>query len=391
MAGERGVPILLPWLLRSDQPKKGRTSIHVHSHPFKQTIARVFAALVVVTAMWQPAAHAATPPADLLQNNDFENPSAALEFEPVSDVEDTVAYTNVDPLDGTGSMKITVNDYGRLSGWHQYGWGSGPNASSVVFSAKLRVDSTTDPDVKLTVCAIAYFIDSQEPSTFCKQYPADQQVVDVRLALDTNNRQLNYLFPQFSLDNSGTVEAKVDDVHYEVFEAQLPPVPDGFELVDRLANNGFDDPAADLGFFPSSSFDGSVARTDTNPIIGDGSLHLTVNSFGRIGDLLLYGFGSGPFAHSVTLTAKLRVESSTVPGRTLNVCAIAYFLDSQEPATTCQQFAVDPNNVADVFVSLDTNGRQLNYIIPQFSMDNSGTISATVDSVHYYVVQPVTP
>ncbi|HEX7676803.1 MAG TPA: hypothetical protein VF713_01680, partial [Thermoanaerobaculia bacterium] len=130
------------------------------------TIARVFGALALVTAMWQPAAHAATPPVDLLQNNDFENPAAALEFEPVSDAEGTVAYTNVDPLDGTGSMKITVNDYGRLSGWYQYGWGSGPNASSVVFSAKLRVDSTTEPNVKLTVCAIAYFMDSQEPSSF---------------------------------------------------------------------------------------------------------------------------------------------------------------------------------------------------------------------------------
>lgn len=354
-------------------------------------MARVLAVLALsVSAFWQPAARAATP-ADLLQNHDFENPEAALDFEPSSEVEGTVAYTNVDPINGTGSMKITVNDYGRISAWHQYGWASGPNASSVVFSAKLRVDSTTDPDVKLTACAIAYFIDSQEPSSVCKQFPADQQVVDVRLALDTNDRQLNYLFPQFSLDNSGTVEATVDDVHYEVFETQLPPVPDGFERVDRLSNNGFDDPSAALGFAAGSQFDGSVARIDSNPIIGDGSLHMTVNSFGRIGNLLAYGFGSGPFAHSVTLTAKLRVESSTVQGRRLNACAIAYFLDSQEPATTCQQFGVDPNNVVDVYVSLDTNGRQLNYIIPQFSLDNSGTVEATVDSVHYYVVQPVAP
>src|SRR5262249_20881625 len=183
----------------------------------------------------------------------------------------------------------------------------------------------------------------------------------------------------------GTVEATVDDVHYEVFEAQLPPVPDGFELVDRLTNNGFDDPDADLGFTASSQFDGSVARSDTNPIIGDGSLHMTLNSFGRIGDLLLYGFGSGPFAQSVTLTAKLRVESSTVPGRKLTACAIAHFLDSQEPATTCQQFGVDPNNVVDVNVTTNTNGRQLFFVIPQFSLDNSGIVEATVDSVHFYV------
>ena len=353
-------------------------------------LTRVIAALALVAAIWQPAAHASTP-ADLLQNHDFENPAAALEFEPGTELEGTVAYTDVNPIDGTGSMKVIVNSYGRITAFHQFGWASGPNASSVVLSAKLRVDSTTDPDVKLTVCAIAYFMDSQEPSSFCKQYPADQRVVDIRLALDTNNRQLNYLFPQFSLDNSGTVEATVDDIHYEVFEAQLPTVPDGFELVDRFPNNGFENPTADLGFTAGSSFDGSVAHTDTNPIIGDGSLHMTVNAFGRIGDLLLYGFGSGPFAHSVTLTAKLRVESSTVQGRMLNACAIAYFLDSQEPSMICQQFGVDANNFVDVFVTLDTHDRQLNYIIPQFSLDNFGTIEATVDSVHYYVVQPVAP
>jgi len=348
----------------------------------------MFALAVGAALFRQPAARAATP-VDLLQNHDFENPQAALEFEPVSETEGSVEYTNVNPIDGTGSMKITVNDYGRVTGWYQYGYGSGPFASSVVFSAKLRVDSSTVEGRTLSACAVAYFLDSQEPATVCRQFGVDSNVADVRIAIDTNNRQLNYLFPQFSLANSGTIEATVDDVHYEVFEAQLPAVPAGYELVDRLANNGFEDPNADLGFAPSGVFDGSVARTTTDPIIGDGSLHLTVNSFGRIGDLLLYGFGSGPFARSVTLTAKLRVESSTVTGRQLNACAIAYFLDSQEPATVCQQFGVDPSNVADVFVTVDTNGRQLNYIIPQFSLDNSGTVEATVDSVHYYVVQPV--
>ena len=113
-------------------------------------------AVAVATAFWQPAARAATP-VDLLQNHDFENPEAALEFEPFSDPEGTVAYTNINPIDGTGSMKITVNDYGRVTGWYQYGYGSGPFASSVVFSAKLRVDSTTDPNLKLPGCQYKFF------------------------------------------------------------------------------------------------------------------------------------------------------------------------------------------------------------------------------------------
>jgi hypothetical protein len=38
--------------------------------------------------------------------------------------------------------------------------------------------------------------------------------------------------------------------------------------------------------------------------------------------------------------------------------------------------------------TLDTEDRQLLYIFPQFSLNDTGTIEATVESVHYYVVQP---
>jgi hypothetical protein len=64
-----------------------------------------------------------------------------------------------------------------------------------------------------------------------------------------------------------------------------------------------------------------------------------------------------------------------VSGRQLTACAIAYFLDS-------------PNPSSNIYLSLDTQGCQLNYIFPQFSLNDTGTIEATVDSVHYYVVQP---
>jgi hypothetical protein len=213
--------------------------------------------------------------------------------------------------------------------------------------------------------------------------------VDVRLALDTNDRQLNYIFPQFALNNTGTIEATVDDVHYYVEEAQLPPVPSGYERVERIVNNGFENPSADLAFAPFSSSDGSVARTTENPIIGDGSLKVTVNSYGRVSAWLPYGYGAGPFADSVTLTAKLRVDSSTISGRELTVCTIAYFFDSPDPSSVCDSFPVDDDNVVNVYLSLDTDDRQLQYIFPQFSLNDTGTIEATVDSVHFYVVQPI--
>jgi hypothetical protein len=350
----------------------------------------VFLALILgIVALSAPIAHAQTPPVDIITNNTFEDPYAALGFEAISLSDGSVEQTTVNPITGSGSLKITVNSYGRITHFYAYGYGSGPNASSVTLTAKLRVDSTTIPGRELTACAVAYFMDSQDPSSYCRNFPVDDQnVVDVRLALDTNDRQLNYIFPQFALNDTGTIEATVDDVHYLVEEAQLPEVPSGFERVELITNNGFENSEEALAFEPFSEYDGSVAHTTENPIIGDGSLKITVNSYGRVSAWLPYGYGEGPNARSVTLSAKLRVDSSTLSGRELTACTIAYFFDSQEPSSICDTFPVDDENVVNVYLSLDTEDRQLQYIFPQFSLDDTGTIEATVDSVHFYVVQP---
>lgn len=342
-------------------------------------------ALVVSLSSAQAQASAV----DLISNPDFENASAPLGFAAISEFDGSVEHTAVNPIDGDGSLKITVNSYGRVIHWYAYPYGSGPYGRYVTMSAKLRVDSSTIPGRQLTACAIAYFLDNQEPSSVCRSFPVDaQNVVDVSLALDTNNRQLNYLFPQFALNDTGTIEATVDDVHYSVTEAQMPPVPSGFVRVDRIANNTFDNPSTDLGFQPFSSYDGSVEHTTTNPIIGAGSMKITVNSYGRVSAWLPYGYGAGPFARSVTLAARVRVDSATISGRQLTACAIAYFFNDSNPSQVCQSFPVDGANDVDVYLSLDTQDRQLQYIFPQFSLNDSGTIEATVDSLHYYVVQP---
>jgi hypothetical protein len=350
----------------------------------------LLALILCLAALPLSTAQAQTSPVDIITNNSFEDPYAALGFDAISSSDGSVELTTVNPITGSGSLKITVNSYGRVTHFYAYGYGSGPNASSITLTAKLRVDSSTIPGRELTACAVAYFMDSQDPISYCRNFPVDDEnVVDVRLALDTNDRQLNYIFPQFALNDTGTIEATVDDVHYLVEESQLPAVPTGFERVERITNNGFEDAEEALAFEPFSSLDGSVAHTTVNPIIGDGSLKITVNSYGRVSAWLPYGYGSGPSGHSVTLSAKLRVDSSTLSGRELTACSIAYFFDSQEPSQVCQSFPVDPDNVVNVYLSLDTEDRQLQYIFPQFSLNDSGTIEATVDSVHYYVVQPL--
>jgi hypothetical protein len=362
------------------------------NHQTKRT-AFAFIALVITLACLPLPAQAQIPPgfeADLIANNDFENGATPLGFEAISENDGSVARTTADPIAGSGSLKVTVNSYGRVVAFHAYGYGSGPYTRSVTLSAKLRVDSATVSGRELTACAVAYFMDSQEPSQICRNFAVDpNNVVDVHLSLDTNERQLNYLFPQFKLDDTGTIEATVDDVHYYVDEAETPTVPTGFERVDLITNQEFENSEADLGFQAISSNDGSVAHSTTDPILGAGSLKIDVNSYGRVIAYHQYGYGSGPYARSLTLSAMLRVDSSTVPGRELKACAIAYFMDSQEPSEICQSFPVDAENFVDVYLTLDTEDRQLNYVFPQFKLDDTGTIEATVDEVHYYVVQPV--
>lgn len=178
-------------------------------------------------------------------------------------------------------------------------------------------------------------------------------------------------------------------VHFLVLILTLTLVPLAYaQPVDLITNNGYEDSGDPLGFDAISTTDGSVAHTTIDPISGSGSLKITVNSYGRVAAWLPYAYDAGPDGHTVTLSAKLRVDSSTVSGRQLTACAIAYFFNSQEPSQVCQSFPVDPGTVNNVYLSLDTEDRQLQYIFPQFSLKDSGTIEATVDSVHYYVVQP---
>src|SRR5689334_15306937 len=159
----------------------------------------VFLAFVLSLVALAPLVHAQPSIVDIITNNDFEDPYEALGFDAISSYDGSVEQTTVNPITGTGSLKITVNSYGRVTNFYMYNYGSGPNASSVTFAAKLRVDSTTIPGRELTACAIAYFMDSQEPRSYCRNFPVDDEnVVDVRLALDTNDRQLNYIFPQFA-------------------------------------------------------------------------------------------------------------------------------------------------------------------------------------------------
>jgi hypothetical protein len=199
------------------------------------------------------------------------------------------------------------------------------------------------------------------------------------VTLPTASRQLDRVLFQLSLDTGGTVKATVDDAHfYVVAKDEASP---GVDLID---DNGFE--TSDAGFGPFGPLDGTVTRTTTDPIAGGASLHIALNAFGRAGLVHNYGFGSGPFADSVTVSAKVRVETADTTARRLQVCSIAYLLNDQVPLTACESFAVDPTAIQDVDVSLPTQGRQLDRVLFQFSLNDNGTLAATIDDAHAVVV-----
>jgi hypothetical protein len=163
------------------------------------------------------------------------------------------------------------------------------------------------------------------------------------------------------------------------------PVPEGFELVDLIEDNGFESSVA--GFEAGSPFDGSVATTTVDPIEGLQSLQVTLNGFGRVSSPHEYPFEGGPFADSVSVGGKLRVESATAPGLEDEVCVVVYIQNESNPESTCQSFPVDPAHVAEFLLTQNTAGRQLARVYFELKRSDGGTTVAALDDAHFYVVQ----
>ena len=70
----------------------------------------------------------------------------------------------------------------------------------------------------------------------------------------------------------------------------------------------------------------------------------------------------------------------------LQVCAIAYFFLDQEPQQTCRNLSVSGHAVQTVFITQPALDRRLDRAFFQLDLDDSGTVDATVDDAHLYVV-----
>ena len=81
---------------------------------------------------------------DLITENDYEegfDPHFGTAGGPG---DGTIAASTTEPIEGTTSLAMTVNAFGRVGFYYEdYGWEEGPLADSVTTRTKVRVDSTS--------------------------------------------------------------------------------------------------------------------------------------------------------------------------------------------------------------------------------------------------------
>ncbi len=350
-----------------------------------------------------PAAHAGsssrapltdqTPPvpdgftlSDYVSDPGFE--SGVSGFIPSSPLDGSVGLDASNPIDGASSLHVSLNAFGRVSTVAQFPFQAGPFADSVTVAGKLRVDSSVPEGKSVLVCSVAYVTTDQEPRSLCQRFPVDpSRVVDVFVRQPMGGARLDRAYFELRRDDSGTLDVTLDDAHLYVVGRDgaepLPTVPDGFSLQDLVTDNGFETSKA--GFAAFSRSEGRVSRSTDNPIAGVASLKVRNNAWGRVGLVHNYPYDGGPIADSVTVAGKIRIDHAP-PGRVLEVCAIAYYFLDQEPKQTCHDLAVNDHQVQSVFITHPTHGRKLSRAFFQLKLDDYGTIEATVDDAHVYVV-----
>ncbi len=379
---------------------------------------------------------------DFVSDAGFESGESG--FTPGSALDGAVALDTSDPIDGSASLHATLNAFGRVSLVTQFPFQAGPLADSVTVAGKLRVDSSVPAGRSVSVCSVAYVTTDPEPRTLCQSFPVDPaHVADVFVSQPMADARLDRVYFQLKLDDSGTLDATLDDAHLYVVGRdgatatvtptptptptavptvtptptptavptvtptptptptptavptvtptptptpppdQLPPVPDGSALADLVSDPGFETSTARFAAFSRS--EGTVARTTTKAIAGAASLKVHVSPYGRVGLVHNYPYAGGPIADSVTVAGRIRIDGAS-PGRVLQVCAVAYFFLDPEPQQSCRDLSVSGHAVQTVFVAQPAFGRPLDRAFFQFELDDSGTIDATVDDAHLYVV-----
>lgn len=167
---------------------------------------------------------------------------------------------------------------------------------------------------------------------------------------------------------------------------KLPTIPAGDELVDLVHSNDFEEGLDEEFGVSGGSSSGSVAVSGSNPIEGAKSLQVKVNAFGRVGFYYEgYGFDQGPLVDTATTRLKLRVDAATGSASPLKLCTIVYV--GQTPETACETVSVQDNSIVEPFITFDAKGEKIQRAYFQFELQNSGSVTLTVDDAHLFIVQ----
>jgi uncharacterized membrane protein YgcG len=155
--------------------------------------------------------------------------------------------------------------------------------------------------------------------------------------------------------------------------------------VDLITNNGFESTTNPKACFaPYSSSDGTVASSTTKPLDGAKSLTVTVKPWSRVGCIHDFPYAAGPSADAVSIAGDLRVDTPASGGGRLEACAVVYYADASDPASTCKKYSIASHAIQHVALTQQTSGRQIARAF--FQLDTADTkIGATLDDAHLYV------
>ena len=153
------------------------------------------------------------------------------------------------------------------------------------------------------------------------------------------------------------------------------------ERADLIPNPTFEDAGQPLSCFVSfDNSDALVSSETAKPIAGARSLHLEIKKFARAGCIHDYG-AEGPKAKSVTLEGDLRNDGAAA----VELCAIEYYADSQEPHQTCKTFAASGGKVVHVSLAVAGEDRVISRAFFQLKSPGEATALATLDNAHLFV------
>ncbi|XOV78112.1 MAG: hypothetical protein ACFHVJ_14335 [Aestuariibacter sp.] len=165
-----------------------------------------------------------------------------------------------------------------------------------------------------------------------------------------------------------------------IADEKIPDTPQGTTVLDLIDDSGFE---TSFGGFSSNVAD-DVTTTE-NAIIGNQSLQVRLAGYRRVTHKKDYSWGKGPNAHSLSISAKVRVDETTSQTSKFNICAVAYVQNDSKRYSECEEAVAEVGNVYNVMKTLALNGKQVRRLRFELRHPGNNEIVVAVDDAHLFL------